>query len=114
MVIVRIINIISIAKNVLNLCFSYINNSDSNSDSKNFIKTQKKKLVFDGLNQNEFIEVNFTDSNIEIEDIDYAKDKINIYIELNDNRLINSKNKQDYYFVLNLNEIILQTSFILK
>ena len=114
MVIVRIINIISIAKNVLNLCFSYINNSDSNSDSKNFIKTQKKKLVFDGLNQNEFIEVNFTDSNIEIEDIDYVKDKINIYIELNENRLINSKNKQDYYFVLNLNEIILQTSFILK
>ena len=114
---VRILNIIIIAYNKINLSFEYIKRNKENKINNLTYKTNEEDLNIDFLNKNEYVEIFFCKSFIQFNDIRPEQDFINIFIEINKIKLVNLLNNSNFYFLLNLkniNDINIENKISLK
>ena len=76
-------------------------------------KTNEKTIIIPPKN-NIFAEINFNDSLILFTDINKEEDFISIFIEINRQRIFNSKNKNYCNFLIKLKDIVGKTNFSMK
>ena len=113
--IVRILNIIYIVMNKINLSFEYIKKSKKNNDSNLTLKTSEEEINTNNFSEKEeYIEINFHNSFIQFSDIKTEEDFINIFIEINKIKLINKNNNSYLLFLYNLKDINKEKNVSLK
>ena len=98
-IIVRIINIIYIENQKINLSFECINKSKKN---KCCHKTNEVNMNID---ENEFTKIYFNNSIIQFSNINLKEDYINIFIEIDKTKLLNKNDNSNYYFLLEFKDI---------
>ena len=97
----------------INLCFVYDKKYENEEETSIIFKTAQKELIKDSSNKNNWIEFSFN-SIVQFNNVNIEKEFINIFIEINEEKLRNPQNDECYYFSFVLNELNNKKFILLK